>query len=416
MVAPRIIQCDARSLPLDTDSVDLVVTSPPYFGMRSYRDGGKHYASQLGGEATPVEYVTSLVQCTREMVRVLKPSGSLWVNLGDKYGGAAWETKHGQGARQITASGGLTAGRPYIATEQGRVTDRSIPGTRHKSLIGIPWRYALRCVDDLGLILRAEVIWSKPNGLPESVRDRVKRSHETWFHFTLASRYFSAVDELREPTQNRPGLTWDERRNRADSRAKYSPENGHGGSGGMADNPLGKLPSSVWTVATQPLRVPPELGVDHFAAFPMELPRRIILGWSPRDVCSACGEGRRPIVRRPGLTGHDNNPDSRNGAACRSALDGGSVEWAARQAHPDYVSGYACACPDVSAPAMPGVVLDPFGGSGTTALVASVLGRQGISVDASADYCRLATWRCADERERARVGRQRPEPKARPAS
>ena len=80
----------------------------------------------------------------------------------------------------------------------GRSTTLRRLGVRAKSLIGIPWRYALACIDDLGLILRAEVIWSKPNGLPESVTDRVRRSHEQWFHFTLAPRYFSAVDEIRE--------------------------------------------------------------------------------------------------------------------------------------------------------------------------------------------------------------------------
>src|SRR5690606_32804541 len=102
------------------------------------------------------------------MVRVLKPTGSLWINLGDSYSG-------GQ-----------------------RLDNESTAWVPQKSLIGIPWRYAIRCIDELGLILRAEVIWSKPNGLPESVTDRVRRSHEQWFHFTLNPRYYSAVDEVRE--------------------------------------------------------------------------------------------------------------------------------------------------------------------------------------------------------------------------
>lgn len=352
MPTPRIIQCDARALPLDAASVDLVVTSPPFYGMRSYQDGGRHYEAQLGAEATPAEFVASLIECTREMLRVLKPTGSLWVNLGDKYSG-------------------------------------------RKSLIGIPWRYALRCIDHLGLILRAEVIWSKPNGLPESVRDRVKRSHETWFHFVQQPRYYSAIDEIREQYDSRSRISG------AKIGDPCSPNSRHTIAGTVPDrNSLGKLPGSVWTVASQPLRVPAELGVDHFAPFPMELPRRIILGWSPREVCATCGEGRRPIVERgPAYdtrgTGRVYNEKgySRNGSSV-SSLD---------NAFTHTISGYDCACPDASAPSTPGVVLDPFGGTGTTALIASVLGRQGITVDASADYCRVAEWRCADERQQARA-------------
>ena len=301
----QIMQANALDLPLADESVDLVVTSPPYFGLRSYQDGGEHYDGQLGDEPTPAEFVDALVAATAEMARVLKPTGSIWVNLGDKYGPA-------------------------------------------KSLIGVPWRYAIRCIDDLGLILRAEVIWSKPNGLPESVTDRVRRSHETWFHFVKQPRYFSAVDEIREPhvatvtgrsTDGwRPGPSGENRGiavgRLRDDRSPISD---------FALSPLGKLPGSVWTIATQPLIVPAEVGIDHFAAFPMEWPRRIIQGWSPAG----------------------------------------------------------------------GMVLDPFGGTGTTALVADVLGRDAIHVDLCADYCRLARWRTTDPGERARAA-QRPKPKTTP--
>lgn len=195
-----------------------------------------------------------------------------------------------------------------------------------KSLIGIPWRYAIRCIDDLGLILRAEVIWSKPNGLPESVTDRVRRSHEQWFHLTKQPRYFSAVDEIREPHKSEPGREGKGALGGQKSLRPVGPNSGN-------YNTLGALPGSVWTVPTQPLQVPDHLGIDHFAAFPTEFPRRIIQGWSP--------EG--------------------------------------------------------------GVIADPFGGTGTTALVADMLGRHGISVDMSADYCRLARWRTTDPKERARA-------------
>lgn len=310
-----VLRGDACNLPLAYAAVDLIVTSPPYWSLRSYTDGGEHYAGQIGAEPTPAAYVDSLIECTREWMRVLKPSGSLWVNLGDKYNGAS------SGQNLQNAAG--RDGRGPKRYDGGRSEPSlSVP---QKSLIGLPWRYAIRCVDDLGLTLRAEVIWSKPNGLPESVTDRVRRSHETWFHFTSSQRYFSNVDAIREPHA------------RIDPPRKLGTSNQTQRHSGATDNtgwkdnlvmanPLGKLPGSVWEIATQPLRVPAELGVDHFAAFPMEWPRRIIQGWSPAE----------------------------------------------------------------------GTVLDPFGGTGTTALVASALGRRGISVDMSSDYCRLAQWRMSD--------------------
>lgn len=324
----HIIRGDALALPLANDSVDIVVTSPPYFGLRSYRDGGEHYVGQLGSESTPTEFVDALIAATREMVRVVKPSGSIFVNLGDKYASSGG---HGAGTTSQRAT------RSQYVEQIGR-GERNTTGVPTKSLVGVPWRYALRCIDDLGLILRAEIIWAKPNGLPESVTDRVRRSHETWFHFVLQPRYYSAVDEIREET-HRVGLTWAE--HVATGARTHAPDNGHiSGNPGMAAHPLGKLPGSVWSIPTQPLTVPAHLGVDHFAAFPMEWPRRIIRGWSPAGT---------------------------------------------------------------SAPTAPAVILDPFGGTGTTALVAHALGRHGISVDMSSDYCRLASWRCNDPGEIARA-------------
>jgi DNA modification methylase len=305
----QVIRANSRHLPLADNSVDLVVTSPPYFALRSYQDGGEHYAGQIGDEPTPAAFVASLLEVTAECVRVLKPSGSLWVNLGDKYNSPGGHTSQGATSqRQGRKSALHWVGRPSSA----------VPGVRVKSLIGIPWRYALRCIDDLGLILRAEVIWSKPNGLPESVTDRVRRSHETWFHFTLEPRYFSGIHaaphagQSRNPSKSGPVTS-------------VSPQSTH------VTQPT--VPGSVWTISTNPLRLPSSFQVDHIATFPPEWPRRLIKGW--------CPEG--------------------------------------------------------------GTVLDPFGGTGTTALAAKALGRHGISVDMSADYCRLAEWRTNDRNQLAKV-------------
>lgn len=377
-----IIRGDALALPLADDSVDLVVTSPPYFGLRSYQDGGEHYSGQLGSEPTPAEFVAALIAATREMVRVVKPSGSIWVNLGDKY------AERTGPARAGSIDDDQTVKRPAFRPPRGLRGN-----VQPKSLIGIPWRYALACIDDLGLILRAEVIWSKPNGLPESVTDRVRRSHEQWFHFVQRPRYYSAVDEIREVTTARKGeMSWAERKAAGEPSRRGEQGANDATVNGMAANPLGKLPGSVWTIPTQPLTVPASLGVDHFAAFPMEWPRRIIRGWSPTGVCEACREGRWPVVDRERAVGMDVSGGIWSKAGRHSNITG-------RQ-HGEHslhtVTGYACACPDTTAPTTPGTVLDPFGGTGTTALVAHANGRRGISVDMSADYCRLAAWRTSD--------------------
>jgi len=404
---------NALELPLEDASVDLVVTSPPYFGLRSYQDGGEHYAGQIGSEATPAEFVDALIAATAEMVRVVKPSGSIWVNLGDKYAGGGGQWDKDDRDRALTGSYRTnTGGNTY--------------GLRAKSLIGIPWRYTIRCIDELGLILRAEVIWSKPNGLPESVTDRVRRSHETWFHFTKMPRYYSAVDEIREPSAtNDPSNPSYRGNGKSNGRVK-----GVAAPPGMgeqslndgpreAQNPLGKLPGSVWTIATQPLTVPASLGIDHFAAFPMEWPRRIITGWSPDGVCTACGEGRRPVTTYTGERGRE--PGGGGTYTTMRAAGAKDTNLAVAALRPRVVTGYVCACtptitvPEVvhdgwverertefvfdgwtPGPATPGVVLDPFSGTGTTALMAKVLGRRGVGVDLSADYCRLARWRVND--------------------
>lgn len=306
-----VVRGDARRLPLPDASVDLVVTSPPYWGLRSYRDGGEHFDGQVGDEMTWRAHLDALLEVTRELVRVLKPTGSIFVNLGDKYGGAQGQQNniHHRAAR-------LTPEAVWARTKT--------TGFPRKSLMLLPERYRIACVDELGLIVRAVIVWSKPNGLPESVKDRVRRSHEDWVHLTVQRSYYADLDAIRQPhaeaTVARAQL------HRAPFSGQAHRDSDMPRTAVARDqmlHPEGALPGSVWTIPTEPLRVPPHLGVDHYAGFPSEWPRRLILGWSPAD----------------------------------------------------------------------GVVLDPFGGSGTTAMVARALGRTAITVDLSHDYGRLADWR-----------------------
>ena len=388
----QVIRGDARRLPLADDSVDLVISSPPYFALRSYQDGGEHYAGQMGSEATPAEFVDALVEVTRECVRVLKPCGSLWINLGDKYAGSAGD-QGGKGRQADIHGYQYRSGKSDAANLQSARIEYGWGGVRPKSLMGIPWRYALRCIDDLGLILRAEVIWSKPNGLPESVTDRVRRSHEQWFHFTLQPRYYSAVDEIREAH-----IYPNDLRHLRGGRRSINPDGTDGGGNTSTCNPLGKLPGSVWTIPTEPLTVPDHLGVDHFAAFPTEWPRRIIQGWSPPGICTACGEGRAPTSS----TSYVKTRGDSYARGQKGPVPGHhSWEGAPNLSKIVAITGYACACPEPTAPTRPSVVLDPFGGTGTTALAALALGRHGITLDMSADYSRLARWRTTDQRQLA---------------
>ncbi|PZM89143.1 MAG: hypothetical protein DIU79_15825 [Actinobacteria bacterium] len=387
-----ILRADARHLPLPDESVDLIVTSPPYYALRSYSDGGEHYAGQIGDEPTPAEYIANLIDCTREWTRVLKPTGSIFVNLGDSYAGQTPGRQGCSGARSDRRS----ANEPYrAAARRGDTAPR-------KSLRGLPWRYAIGCIDQLGLILRAEIIWSKPNPVPENIADRVRRSHEYWFHFVRQPRYYAAVDEIREPLAapfRPPGSKGRPHRN------DYGqPTNGE-------YRPLGRLPGSVWEIATEPLRVPEHLGIDHFAAFPTEWPRRIILGWSPPSICVECGEGRRPVVKKA-ASGERRDSTSSWNVGYAHFRTGHREFDRLRDIGISYtITGYACACPEPTAPVRRAVVLDPFGGTGTTALVAHALGRHGISVDRSADYCRLAQWRTSDPGQIAKAMRVPPPPK-----
>jgi DNA modification methylase len=177
-LSANALRANALHLPLAPSSVDLVITSPPYFGQRQYTSD----PHTMGLELDPREFLTNLVTATAEMSRVIKSSGSIWVNLGDKY--ASYEGNRGGKTSRLQShySG------PQLPTGNG-LTGKGF--VRNKSLMGLPWRYAIKCVDELGLILREEVIWRKTNPKPESVKDRARLVHEHWFHFTINDRYYA---------------------------------------------------------------------------------------------------------------------------------------------------------------------------------------------------------------------------------
>lgn len=260
---------------IPTQSVDTVVTSPPYFQQRDYDD-----SDQIGQESNPAAYVARLVEIFRQVHRVLRDSGSIWIVIGDKY--------------------------------------------LRGELLGLPWRVALALIDE-GWILRSDIIWHKPNAMPSSVKTRPTTDHEYIFFLTKSKQYYYNADAIREPH-----VTFSDQSRMRGGRRHFhvrngTPESGknggnqnlHDGRWDQAFHPGGRNKRTVWSIPLSKFRE------AHFAVFPERLVETAILAGSP--------------------------------------------------------SG--------------GVVLDPFLGSGTTALVAKRLQRHYIGIDCAKKYCEMARKR-----------------------
>lgn len=246
---------------LPDSSVNTCITSPPYFGLRDYGVEG-----QIGLESTPAEYVAKLVAVFREVRRVLRSDGTFWLNLGDSYANDdTW--------------GGTTGGKHatgYQGEPVGR--NRRRTGLTPKDLMGIPWRVAFALQEDCWT-LRSDIIWAKPNPMPESVTDRPTRSHEYVFLLSKSARYYYDAEAIKEegtshlhdkrygpgaPGRARTEEPWNQN-------APYKPHRGFK----SLDTTHGRNKRDVWTVATHPY---PEA---HFATFPEELIEPMILAGCP---------------------------------------------------------------------------------------------------------------------------------------
>lgn len=241
-------------------SVNMCVTSPPYFGLRDYGVDG-----QIGLEATPEEYVAKLVSVFREVRRVLRDDGTLWLNLGDSYN-AAGRDGHGtrigfkQGTNRASGSGADNC-RP------------SVSSLKPKDLIGIPWRVAFALQDD-GWWLRQDIIWSKPNPMPESVRDRCTKAHEYIFLLSKSERYYFDADAIKEPSIY-AGAVIKNANGKNGQMGKFGATRG----GFLKDGGVlvkdTRNRRSVWTVGSKPY------AGAHFAVFPSALIEPCVLAGSP---------------------------------------------------------------------------------------------------------------------------------------
>lgn len=303
------------------------VTSPPYYGLRNYGENG-----QIGLEPTPEEYTERLVEVFREVRRVLADDGTLWLNIGDSYAGSGkGRNKDGsfnEKAENIQSSGQRDSRISRTISKQG---------LKRKDLIGIPWLLAFALRAD-GWYLRSDIIWEKPNAMPESVKDRPTRAHEYVFLLSKSMRYYYNAEAVMEPAvgfynaapAGSKGTGKPNSRRRGNSRTfrgggAYTHDQAAENSASIERQSHGLVPNetgkrnrrSVWTVATRPYQG------AHFATFPEELVRPCILAGS-----------------RPGDT-----------------------------------------------------VLDPFCGSGTTGAVATQEGRDFIGIDINPNYCKMSERR-----------------------
>jgi DNA modification methylase len=385
---------------LPSESVHCVVTSPPYWGLRDYSTIG-----QLGLEPTPDAYITRMVEVFREVRRVLRADGTLWLNIGDSY--AAGKAGRADGDRR--GVDGFTGGRKFEDEGVGFSQRSAPPGYKPKDLVGIPWKLALALQAD-GWYLRADIIWAKPNPMPESVTDRPTKSHEYVFLLTRSPRYFFDQEAVRETLAESTlldrrqinGIQPPRERNRGGRTDGYTSP------GGLAPAPAaGRNVRSVWEIATQPY---PEA---HFATYPEELVRRCILaGTSERGCCPVCGTPWERMVELGGLVPTDDrNRKTFVQPKYRGELD--ADDKGAALAESGFKSGYrrqmtqlgweaGCDCRqdgELRAPLIdpfapiPCTVLDPFLGSGTTAHVARKHGRRSIGIELNAAYCQLAARR-----------------------
>lgn len=381
---------------IPANSVHCCVTSPPYWGLRDYLLEPVYWPSvsfspmpglpqiaipeqteNLGLESDLWAYTGHMVAIFQEVYRILRPDGTLWLNLGDTYitsppGNNGKHSNLGDGAYKRRQDRQLSHGEDIQAIYQ------KPKELKMKDLAGIPWRVAYALQAD-GWYLRSDVIWHKPNPMPESIQDRPTKSHEYVFLLSKSERYFYDTEAIREetldPGKARPFRNGDRGTLRNDNGRVWEPQ-------------PGRNRRSVWSIPTQ------SYSAAHFATFPTKLIEPMILAsTSEYGVCRECGAQWGRVIEKqkpPEDVFTNRNPKAGKEVFTGSTINGemrgqGQKLQNWRNEHPPITTGWhpSCSC---NAPTVPAIVLDPFGGSGTTGKVALANRRNFILIDANPTY------------------------------
>lgn len=416
--------CAAALDELPDESVHACVTSPPYFRLRRYDAVALWpevtYAPmpglapvtipaqkcELGLEDDISAYVGHLVHAFRCVSRVLRPDGTLWLNLGDTWASSGKRGGTRSGFNERWHGKEPDSGRP--ARTEGHVPDPRIPrGLKRKDLIGVPWRVAFALQAD-GWWLRSEICWQKPNALPDPTEDRLTKAHETIFQLAKSDLYFHDADAIREGHTMRP-----QRRANGHKRRRTDgllPEQTWSTSSrdepGVDGHPLGRNARTVWTICTTPF------SDAHFAVMPIELARRCVLAsTSAKGVCPACGAPWHRVVERgesstarrradghipdEGRYGRGGTARGKHGAILTSP-DDRKAGGLGRPA-PRVIVGWEPSCTCDAGEPVPAIVLDPFSGAATTGVAALREGRSFVGVEINSSFAEMSRKRLGDD-------------------
>ena len=415
---------------LEEKSVNTCVTSPPYWGLRDYGTGewqggdpdcnhvkseNKHGGQrsdrdqegykklynykclqcgavrkddQLGLEETPEKFVENLVNVFREVRRVLRDDGTVWLNLGDSYS---------SGGRKTTTNQSLRGDNEYGVTRP-----KPSDGIKEKDLVGIPWRVAFALQAD-GWYLRQDIIWHKPNPMPESVKDRCTKAHEYIFLLSKSPKYYYDNEAIKTKASDATEIRNKNKFNGAfKGQLKGSPNEKRWQEGRPIDEPKFSIDGksnkrSVWTVTTKPY------SEAHFATYPPELIKPCILAGCPEKVCSNCGEPYVRKLKEINIEPKIVNQNKTKTKKFESSMGGGGTSFKGHSGNfkkdgtpvtkPKKDLGLQKQCVCETNETKFGTVLDPFGGSGTTAQVSNNLNRNAILCELNPEYVEIAKGR-----------------------
>ena len=395
----RILTGDAREVlsGMADGSAHSVVTSPPYWALRQYGGGEK----MIGMEATFDEHLENLVTVFREVRRVLRPDGTLWLNYGDAYAGSPPGNKGTQEERYRSSNlAGIGSKRYRDTLDQGVSTRGNThrgSGVKAKDLLMMPARVALALQSD-GWWLRSKIIWHKPNPMPESVTDRPTNAYEELFLFAARPRYFYDAEAVRLPLAAASIAQYAKPYEPGEGK-DYDGEGAPDGRQAKAEMTKAGLPTganlrNVWSITTASFKE------AHFATFPPALVEPCIkAGTSEKGVCPECGApwvrvGEKRLVPGPkaAKTGvvdeRDHMADPNDSASNRQKdghIPGHRNEFT--------TTGWAQSCDCAPHEPLPATVLDPFGGAGTVGLVADRLQRDAVLIEINPEYAEIARRR-----------------------